>query len=355
MIENDSSTLIGLVSRYSPSGSEQQAVKYLVNRMKELGYNNAFIDQAGNAVGVIGNGPRQIILLGHIDTVPGEIPVGVIDGNLYGRGTVDAKGALSCFVDAAARVGAIDGWQFIVIGAVEEEQGSSGARHVASIYQPEYAVIGEPNRWDRIALGYKGSARAQVTIHRPQVHTANGEPSACEMAIQAWLAIKAFVESFNSGRQRSFDTILPNLSALESGQDGFEQWARLKFEARLPIGFSPDEWYARLAEIFVLPDPFVVSLEFSGYPVPAWSCEKNTRIVRAFINGIRDQGGTPSFVYKTGTSDLNIVAPIWQCPSLVYGPGNSALDHTPNEHLSLEEYNQALLVLEFALQWITKA
>ena len=50
-------------------------MEWLVGRMKSLGYDEAFIDEAGNAVGVMGKGPKQVVLLGHIDTVPGEIKV----------------------------------------------------------------------------------------------------------------------------------------------------------------------------------------------------------------------------------------------------------------------------------------
>jgi len=61
-------------------------------------------------------------------------------------------------------------------------------------------------------------------------------------------------------------------------------------------------------------------------------------------------GGTPRFVYKTGTADLNVVAPVWRCPAVVYGPGDSALDHTPNENISLDEYGRAVDVLAQALK-----
>src|SRR5688572_15850001 len=148
-------TLAGLVSQYSPSGQERPAVDWLVNRMKSLGYKDSFMDEAGNAVGVMGAGPKQVVFLGHIDTVPGEIPVRTEDGLLHGRGSVDAKGPLACFVDAVAQTGAVDGWQFIVIGAVEEERDSEGARFAATQYKPDFAVIGEPNHWERVALGYK--------------------------------------------------------------------------------------------------------------------------------------------------------------------------------------------------------
>src|SRR5215470_18103740 len=162
MSEADFETLIGLVSQYSPSGQEYGAVEWLVARMKSLGYDDTFIDDAGNAVGVMGQGPKQVVLLGHIDTVPGEIDVCENDGVLYGRGSVDAKGPLACFVDAVANAGVKQGWQFVVIGAVEEERDSEGARFVVDKYKPDFAIIGEPNQWDRIALGYKGSAWANI-------------------------------------------------------------------------------------------------------------------------------------------------------------------------------------------------
>src|SRR5215216_4839359 len=129
-------TLIGLVSRSSPSGQEHEAVQWLVERMKSLGYDDAFVDDAGNAVGVKGPGSKQVLLVGHIDTVPGEIKVERDEISLYGRGSVDAKGPLACFVDAVAQLDAQEDWQFVVIGAVEEERESEGARFIVDQYRP---------------------------------------------------------------------------------------------------------------------------------------------------------------------------------------------------------------------------
>lgn len=365
-MSTDFSTLIGLVGQYSPSGQERKAVEWLVERMKSLGFGEAFVDEGGNAVGVMGGGPKQVVLLGHIDTVPGEIKVEQIGNLLYGRGSVDAKGPLASFVDAVAQIGALEGWQFVVIGAVEEERDSDGARFVVDQYKPDFAIVGEPNNWDRIALGYKGSAWVNVTLRRGQSHTASGEQTAAEAAVDAWLAFKAYTEAFNTEKQRAFDKILPTLRGMETGDDGFEQWAKLRIGIRLPVGISPDAWYEKLEEILKIfakhprsetdgGESFRVLLEKIGYPVQAWECEKNTSLVRAFLNGIRQTGGTPRFVYKTGTADLNVVAPVWRCPSVVYGPGDSMLDHTPNEHISLEEYSRAVKVLAGTLQKLTES
>ena len=342
-------TLIGLVSRYSPSGQEHEAVQWLVGRMKSLGYDESFIDDAGNAVGVMGRGPRQVVLLGHIDTVPGEIKVEQVDGALYGRGSVDAKGPLACFVDAVAQAGAKEGWQFVVIGAVEEERDSEGARSVADQYKPEFAIVGEPNQWDRLALGYKGSAWSILTFQRRQSHTSSGEETAAEAAVEGWLKIRAHVDSFNSNKQKVFDKLLPTLNGIETESNEFEQCARLKIGVRLPVEFSPDRWYETLHEI--LPD---TQLERAGFAISAWVCEKNTPLVRSFLRSIRSEGGEPRFVYKTGTADLNIVAPVWKCPALVYGPGDSSLDHAPNEHISLDEYEKSVRVLCGALRTLKR-
>jgi LysW-gamma-L-lysine carboxypeptidase len=349
-------TLIGLVSQYSPSGHERGAIEWLVARMKSQGFDDAFVDEAGNAVGVMGKGERQVVLLGHIDTVPGEIKVTLTPNLspygrgelLYGRGSVDAKGPLACFSDAVAQVGVKDGWQFVVIGAVEEERNSEGARFVVNQYNPDFAIIGEPNQWDRVALGYKGSAWANVTIKRGQAHSASGEVTAAEAAVDVWLKIKAYVDLFNMDKQKVFDKLLLTLRGMDSDSNDFEQWAKLKVGVRLPVEVSPKDWYAKLSEIV---NGEIV--EPTGFAVPAWGCEKNTPLVRAFLSGIRSQGGEPRFVYKTGTADLNIVAPVWKCPAVVYGPGDSALDHTPNEHIDLEEYAKAVDVLSAALVKLT--
>jgi len=341
-------TLVGLVSRYSPSGAEGCAVEWLVGQMKSLGYANAFIDDAGNAVGVIGRGIKQVVLLGHIDTVPGEIRVEQ-DGNLlYGRGSADAKGPLACFVDAVAKVGVKDGWQFVVIGAVEEERDSEGARFVVGQYTPDFAIIGEPNQWDRVALGYKGSAWANILVKRGQTHSASGEQTAAEAAIETWSKIKIYADLFNADKQKMFDKLLPTLREMETDSHDFEQWARLKVGVRLPMDVSPDDWYGKLAEIVG-----EAEIERVGYAVPAWGCEKNTPLVRTFLSAIRSVGGEPRFVYKTGTADLNIVAPVWKCPAVVYGPGDSSLDHTPDEHISLDDYSKSVQVLSSVLNKLT--
>jgi LysW-gamma-L-lysine carboxypeptidase len=184
-----------------------------------------------------------------------------------------------------------------------------------------------------------------VTVKRGQAHTASGEQTAAEAAVNVWLHIKDYIDSFNSEKQKAFEKLLLTLHGMNSESNEFEQVAQLTVGVRLPIDVPPEAWYEKLREI-----AGEANVEPTGFAIPAWECEKNTRLVRAFLGGIRSQGGQPRFVYKTGTSDLNIVAPVWKCSALVYGPGDSTLDHTPDEHISLEEYGKAVEVLGEALK-----
>ena len=95
-------------------------------------------------------------------------------------------------------------------------------------------------------------------------------------------------------------------------------------------------------------------MQFSAYE-PAVRVPKNTPVARAFIRSIRQHGGNPRFVVKTGTSDLNVVSEKWDCPMLAYGPGDSLLDHTPHEHINIHEYQSAIEVLTTVLDELSGA
>ena len=95
--------LKGALEIPSPSGKERLVAEYLAEGMQKLGL-KGFVDEADNARGQVGEGPVQVVLLGHIDTVPGQIPVRLEGGRLFGRGAVDAKGPSVAMIFAAMRV-----------------------------------------------------------------------------------------------------------------------------------------------------------------------------------------------------------------------------------------------------------
>ena len=206
--------LRGLVAIPSLSGDERAAVEYLCAAMAGLGF-AASIDGAGNAVGAIGDGPAEIVLLGHIDTVPGHIPVRIEDGVLHGRGSVDAKGSLATFVCAAARAAdaGLAGLKLTVIGAVDEEGASAGAYHVVDRYRPAFALIGEPSGWDAVVLGYRGSMSGTYALRQPGMHSGAPVPTAPQVAVDFWNRVTRHTDESNAGRDGDFDRLEAKLRA----------------------------------------------------------------------------------------------------------------------------------------------
>ncbi|MCB0062266.1 MAG: M20/M25/M40 family metallo-hydrolase [Caldilineaceae bacterium] len=383
--------LQGLVAVPSLSRNEQAASEWLVAQMQELGYSRAYVDEAGNAVGELGAPDAQhtIVLLGHIDTVPGEIPVRIEEHTagalLYGRGAVDAKGPLATFVAAGANLD--DNWakdnglRIVIVGAVEEEAATSkGARHIRDRFNgatepiPAACIIGEPSSWQRVTLGYKGRILVEATAGQPMAHTAGPDAGVATVGVELWNWINAYAAQVNIGKEKVFDQLLPSLRAINTATDAaMQDSVALQVGIRLPLDFDADAFTAALIEwgaarvqsaapqvqqdarggqCVQLNGPLTTLALYFHAHEPAWRSERNTFLVRSFLAAIREVEPTmrPSFVVKSGTSDMNVVGPAWHCPILAYGPGDSALDHTPNEHINLDEYWRAVQVLEAALR-----
>ena len=387
--------LTRLVEIPSFSGEELNASSYLAEAMGSLGYDRYEVDAVGNAVGEIGaiDAGQTVVLLGHIDTVFGDIPVRVEKGKdgpvLFGRGSVDAKGPLATFAAAVARLGS--DWaqendiRLIVVGAVEEEAATSkGARFIRDRFSgrqeptPDYCVIGEPSGATRITLSYMGRILLEMKADQPMMHSAGPNPGVATTAVDLWNWIGVHVDGFNVDRPKTFEQLRPSLREIRTWTDeAMRDLVWIKMGIRLPLGFDVDlflnemwRWAAgRVNEEESQPelpsvrgadastkkiqfgdDKLRLDFRFHGYE-PAWRSSRNSPLVRSFLAAIREQTSErPRFVSKSGTSDMNVVGPAWQCPIVAYGPGDSSLDHTPNEHVSLDEYWQAVLILESALR-----
>ena len=333
-----------LVAIASPSRQESEAAAFLVQWMRAAGYDEAFVDEAGNAVGLVGRGKTDIVLLGHIDTFAGFPPVEVKERTLYGRGSVDAKGPLSAFAVAAGRAKISEHSRVIVVGAVEEEAATSkGARHVLTKYQPAYCVIGEPSNWDRITLGYKGRLLVEWRWEGGLAHSAGEAPSPAERAVDYWLRLKSRAAEHNPGIDSIFARLDVSLRDLRTYQDDVNGVAEMTIGFRLPPGVDPSAATRMLEPV----DGATICTRGAEL---AFTADKNSALSRVFRRAIRASGGSPRFVYKTGTSDMNIAGPGWGCPIVAYGPGDSALDHRPDEHINLDEYLLAIDVLTAVLE-----
>jgi len=339
-----------MVEIESLSGAESALAAYLVDAMRDLGYDDAHVDATGNAVGIregrsTGDAPREIVLLGHMDTVPGNVPVRQEGDLLYGRGTVDAKGPLATFVLAVAGLTPAPGTRLVVVGAVEEEAPSSRGAHAiaAGRAAPEACLIGEPSGWDALTLGYKGRLLARYELTQPGGHSAGPETAVAEHAVAFWNAVAAHCAAHNADRPRLFDQLLPALEAIRTDVDGLRERVTATVGFRLPPDIGPDALAATLREL-----AGEATVDFAGN-APAWSSPRTSPLARGFQRAARGRDHKLRYKHKTGTSDMNVLGPVWGCPIAAYGPGDSQLDHTPNEHVSIAEYERAIDLLARAL------
>jgi len=347
--------LFDLVSTPSVSGNEAAAAKVFVQHAQALGLDTE-IDEAGNTVAHYGpaNSAAHIVLLGHIDTVPGDLPVFIQDGTLHGRGSVDAKGPLAAMLMAVSRLDLQDDIRVTVAGAVGEEiAGSPGARHLAKKYRPTACIIGEPSGWDGVTLGYKGCVSIEATNECEIAHSAGPNPSAGDDLLTWWSKVIEFITHYNQSHSRIFDQIQATVRGLSSADDGLKQYATLKAGFRLPIAIHPDEMVTRLQDTIAILEGGSITIKATGEESAVRS-DRNDPVVQALSQAIRSHDARPRPKLKTGTADFNVVAPIWRCPIAAYGPGDSSLDHTPHERLSLTEYHRSIDILHRTITTLAK-
>lgn len=341
MITDEVELLRSMVAIPSVSGGEQALSAFLAGRMRTAGF-DAHVDAVGNVHGVVGSGGPEIVLLGHIDTVPGDLPVHTDGDVLHGRGSVDAKGPFATFVCAAARVAKNIAARVHVIGAVDEERTSVGARHLLSRARPDALVIGEPSGVHRVGIGYKGVFRFRVEVVRPSAHTSSAAATAAEVVMQLWQTVRDRLARRYPGELPLFEQALPSVVDLRGDLEN----GSMEVSCRVPAGFDPDAFTAELHELALEAGAHRVHVIES---VPAVRSPRTDPVVRALTAAIRATGGSPVPKLKLGTADWNVVGPSWQCPVAAYGPGDSRLCHTPEEHIRLSEYLAAIEVLADAL------
>ncbi|KPN31227.1 acetyl-lysine deacetylase [Halolamina pelagica] len=178
--------------------------------------------------------------------MPGEISVRVETGDadlgvpgpvLWGRGSVDATGALAAMVVAAVETGAS------FVGVVGEETDSRGARYLVEERDaPETVINGEPSGWDAVTLGYRGIVGGEYTATTPASHGARPEANAIDRATAWWERVRGAVDDANADAESGgFDTVTATAEAIEGGlsADGAAVTASMTVRFRVPPSETP--------------------------------------------------------------------------------------------------------------------
>jgi len=337
-----------IVKIYSPSGREDAVAHFIETEANKLGFKTK-IDYFNNVICEIGEGPTEILLLGHIDTVRGQIPVRIKDDILHGRGAVDAKGPFAAFLFAAlACKDNLKGKKIIVAGATEEEATGKGARALLDKFNPKYVIIGEPSHWEGITLGYKGLFILEYHQRNPLFHTAKlDQKNVIESGIAFAERVREYAEKFNVDKS-IFDALHYRIEKFIYETDHSEERLHVEVKFRTPLNFDRKDLQKYVTNIR---EGAEIDYFHAWGTGEACRTSKNTPLVKAFMKAIRAENGKPRFKLKTGTSDMNsFVKAFPHIPIVAYGPGDSHLDHTPQEAISLSEYEKSTRVLAQVLQ-----
>jgi LysW-gamma-L-lysine carboxypeptidase len=331
--------LIDLVQTPSVTGDERACAELLADFF-ESHDRAARIDEVGNVHAPADDG---VLLTSHVDTVPGEVPVSVEENDegdrvLWGRGSVDAKGPLAAMAVAAVRTGAS------FLGVVGEEVDSRGSRHVVETRErePDVVINGEPSGWDGITLGYRGLLGGTYVATSESGHSSRPGNNAIQDAMDWWQRVEERFE--HDEWVPVFERVTPKPTEFAGGTsaDGLSVEATMEVQLRVPPEYTA-------AEVREMADALLEGGTVTWHDRVEPIVESpRTPVARAFRGAIRRQGGEPRLLRKTGTSDMNVFGDHWDCEVVTYGPGDSALDHTPDEHLPLPEYDRSIAVLEDA-------
>jgi len=334
--------------------------KFLQDQMTSQGF-KVERDNAGNVIGHMGDEGPNMLLCGHMDTVPGEIPVRIENGILYGRGAVDAKSSLAAMISGSSQAmkRRTAPFRVTVAGVVEEEGSSAGAKAmIASGKSYDLAVFGEPSGASNIIIGYKGSLQLHVTISTRGGHSASPwlSKNSYEEAYEFWRAFRSSL--INNESESKFSAVTGCVTNAVAGgpNTNIPSQARLAIDIRIPPTIKAAEMIERIEEFtkqYEKNHEGVRILFAVKDHTEAFLGQEDSIVIRAFRYAIRKTMKCQvSLVKKTGTSDMNLFAKPYSIPMIAYGPGDSSLDHTDEERINLNEYLNSVEIYANAIQQI---
>ena len=351
------SLLREMVDTPSVSGEEAEIGSLLIHRMTELGY-SASIDSAGNVIGLMGEGRPHVLLCGHMDTVPGNLPVSLVGGILTGRGSVDAKGPLASLI-IGGRKAVNEGFEgsLMVVGAVDEEGRNEGVKElIRHCLDVDYAVFGEPTNVNTLTLGYKGGILVKV-----QVRTKTGHSSApwiyvnaIETGMEVFRKIKLAASALTV-EDEGFNALTVNIRGIRGGGSygmvpgDCDMWIGF----RVPPTIRTEQVIDTVREIVKDYDSSHDRAEITLTVIDGaepYLADDKSKLVKAFTRAIYNlTRGKVTLVKKSGTGDMNYYGTSTGIPCVTYGPGDSHLDHTDDEHIRIDDYIEAIEVISHAL------
>ncbi len=365
-----------LIRQRSYSGEEGAAVAAAKTLFEAYGYDEIVVDVYGSITGLI-NGKRPgptVLYDSHIDTVPvpdasvwihGPWSGDVADGQLFGRGTSDMKGALGSALVACADFARESGRDFpgrlAVTGVVYEELFEGiAARSLSERFKPDYVVIGEASELN-LKRAQRGRAEVVVETFGVPAHSANpdkGVNAVYQMA-KAILEIQKLVAPEQPVLGKGILELTDIVSTPYPGASVVPSHCRATFDRRLLVGETPSSVLAPVQAVLdrlAAGDPKFkgkVSLAeatlvcHTGATIggqrffPGWRFDDDAPFVRASLEALRKVGIPAELSQYSFCTNGSHYAGEAGIKTIGFGPSRENLAHTIDEHVEIAHLEAA--------------
>ena len=313
--------------------------------------------------------PGGVVLSGHSDVVPVDgqnwstdpFALTETDGKLYGRGSADMKGFISCALAMAPRFAEMDLNQPIHFAfSYDEEVGCLGVGRLIDVIlselpRPAAVIVGEPTGM-QIASAHKGICAMTTTVRGREAHSSR--PQEGVNAISAAASLVSYLyrlcdELADTDRDDRFEPPFTTLNVGQiSGGDAINIIAReclLNWEFRPIPGADPADIIARVeawVQDELLPrmqaaDPSCAVENICEFVVPPLDAPEGSvaEAIARKATGLNSTG-TVAFVTEASLfADAGV-------PAIVCGPGDIAQAHQQDEFIEITQLDSCLGFLE---------
>jgi acetylornithine deacetylase len=294
-------------------------------------------------------GGRSLLLNAHLDTVGTagmEAPFSprVVNGRIYGRGSLDMKGSLAAVMLAgreAVRLG-LRG-DVLVAAVADEEAGSVGTEAVLERYRADAAIVAEPT-WLELAVAHRGFVGFEVTVAGRAAH--GSRPERGIDAIVRMGRVLVGLQELDRRLQSApahplLGTGSAHASVIEGGQElsSYPERCVLLAERRTLPGETAADVERELAEI----------LAEAGRDDPDFRADLRVPFARdayeiapddPFVELVRRHAGEPNIVGMPFWADSGLIAAAG-IPTVLFGPGGEGL-HETEEWVELADLERCL-------------
>jgi len=297
---------------------------------------------------------RRIVLEAHTDTVsvkgmtiPPFEPV-IREGRMYGRGSCDTKAGLATMMHAMASLkeeGITPPCEVVLAAAVDEEYSYRGVVRLCEGLKADAAIVAEPTEL-RAVIATKGVLRCRLVVHGRSAHSS--KPHLGVNAITHMARVIAAIEADNERMAAVQHPLVGcgtcNVGVITGGvQVNFvPDRCAIEIDRRLLPGEKASDAVAHYRQLLQglegitgdVEEPLLLVDEALDTPAEA-------AVVQTALQVSRDLGlnaepcGVPFGCDASKLARAGI-------PSIVFGPGSIDRAHTADEHIEIDQVEQAL-------------